>query len=104
MILKNLVALRKKYHLTQEEMAEQIGVSRISVAKWESGESMPDMNNCIALASMHQVSLDEIEPGDKRLFFGDEEKGIGILPEKAVHGLLKIIGTPMFRQGGNEDE
>ena len=53
---------------------------------------------------MHQVSLDEIEPGDKRLFFGDEEKGIGILPEKAVHGLLKIIGTPMFRQGGNEDE
>ena len=48
MISKKLAALRKKYHLTQEEMAEQIGVSRISVAKWESGESMPDMNNCIA--------------------------------------------------------
>ncbi len=147
MISENLVALRKKYHLTQEEVAEQIGVSRISVAKWERGESMPDMNNCIALASLYEVSLDtlvnysdegegpgippkgkyffgavtvgergqvvipkkareifSIEPGDKLLLFGDEEKGIGILPEKAVHGLLKIISTPMFRHGGNEDE
>ena len=39
MLSTNLVWLRKHYQYTQEEIAQQVGVSRQSVAKWESGES-----------------------------------------------------------------
>ena len=41
MLSTNLVWLRKHYQYTQEEIAQQVGVSRQSVAKWESGESLP---------------------------------------------------------------
>lgn len=145
---RNLISLRKKYHMTQEEAAEQIGVSRQAIAKWEKGESVPDLNNCIALADLFQVSLDNlvngalmeagvdippkgkhffgavtvgergqivipkkarevfrIEPGDQLLLFGDEEKGIGIMPKRALHELLKIVGSNIFGTGedcGNE--
>lgn len=46
--------------LTQEEVAERLNVSRQSVAKWESGESLPDIENCILLAKLYEVSLDDL--------------------------------------------
>lgn len=56
----NLTALRKMNQYTQEEVASRIGVSRQAVAKWESGESAPDVINCNALAEMYNVSLDDL--------------------------------------------
>ena len=53
MINMNLKKLRKKFRYTQEEVAEKIGVSRQAVAKWENGETVPDINNCIALAEFY---------------------------------------------------
>ena len=52
MLSTNLVWLRKHYQYTQEEIAQQVGVSRQSVAKWESGESLPDIDSCMALAKI----------------------------------------------------
>lgn len=46
MISTNLKNLRKKYKYTQEGIADKIGVSRQAVAKWENGETVPDINNC----------------------------------------------------------
>ena len=45
-ISMNLQTLRKTHQYTQEDVAEKIAVSRQSVAKWENGESLPDMNKC----------------------------------------------------------
>ena len=42
--------LRKSAKLTQEQVAERLNVSRQTVSKWETGESLPDIDNCIALA------------------------------------------------------
>lgn len=141
MINMNLVSLRKQYGLTQEEVAEQINVSRQAVAKWEKGESVPDINNCTALAKLYQVSLDElvhysqkeegvpippkgkyffgsvtvgergqivipkkarevfrIEPGDQLLMFGDEEKGIGIVPNHALQEIMKLVTGSLFSE------
>ena len=42
----NLVTLRKMKNMTQEDIAEKIGVSRQSVAKWETGETVPDLDKC----------------------------------------------------------
>ncbi len=57
---EKLAAIRKDRGLSQEEMAERIGVSRQAVSKWESGESFPDIGNLIALADILGVSIDRL--------------------------------------------
>ena len=49
-IAANLRYLRNRSRLSQEELAGQIGVTRQAVAKWENGDSLPDILNCEALA------------------------------------------------------
>jgi len=59
-IANRLYELRKQNNLSQEELAERIGVSRQAVSKWERAESSPDTDNLIALARMYGVSLDTL--------------------------------------------
>jgi len=59
-IANRLFELRKKNGLSQEELAEKIGVSRQAVSKWERAESSPDTDNLIQLAQLYQMSLDEL--------------------------------------------
>ena len=59
-IADNLKFLRYKNGYTLEALAEIISVSRQSVAKWESGDSVPDIINCVKLASLYKISLDEL--------------------------------------------
>ena len=97
MLCDNLLSLRKLNRLTQEEVAEKVGVSRQAVAKWESGESVPDIQKCAMLAQLYSVSLDELvqlpgavkrsrmPPKGKHIFgvvtIGD--RGQIIIPQKA---------------------
>lgn len=75
MISRNLKSLRKKNQYTQEEIAEKINVSRQSVAKWENGESNPDIEGCIKLANLYNVKLDDL------VNHSEEETGIGVPPK-----------------------
>lgn len=59
-IANRLVSLRKKCGLSQEELANRLGISRQAVSKWERAESSPDTDNLICLAKLYGVSLDEI--------------------------------------------
>lgn len=60
MIDMNLKYLRKKHQLSQEELAEKLGVSRQSVAKWENGETLPDIIKCQELAIIFGVTVDNL--------------------------------------------
>ncbi len=60
MIGKNLQKLRKQKGLTQEALAEAVGVARQTIVKWEAGESMPDLEMSGRLASALEVSLDDL--------------------------------------------
>lgn len=51
---------RKMSGMSQEKMAEKIGVSRQAITKWENGTGTPDISNLIAIAELFQVSLDEL--------------------------------------------
>ncbi|MGN0180831.1 MAG: helix-turn-helix domain-containing protein [Candidatus Ornithomonoglobus sp.] len=51
---------RKQTGMSQEKMAEKIGVSRQAITKWENGTGTPDISNLIAIAELFQVSLDEL--------------------------------------------
>ena len=72
-----MLQLRKLHNLTQEDVAEKVGVSRQAVAKWESGETMPDLEKSRLLAEKFGVSLDDLanfEP-DKNLNVSVPPKG-----------------------------
>lgn len=60
MIGSNIQSRRKMVELTQEQLAERLGVSRQTVTKWETGESTPDLANAVALAEVLDVSLDAL--------------------------------------------
>lgn len=60
LIANKLVELRKKNGLSQEELADKLGISRQAVSKWERAESSPDTDNLICLAKLYNVSLDDL--------------------------------------------
>lgn len=60
MLSDNLRDLRRQHKLSQEDVAEAIGVSRQAVAKWENGDTTPDIINCMALAKLYDVTLDDL--------------------------------------------
>lgn len=59
-IANRLVNLRKQNNLSQEALAEKLGISRQAVSKWERAEASPDTDNLILLARLYGVSLDEL--------------------------------------------
>lgn len=59
-VANRLVNLRKQMGLSQEQLAEKIGVSRQAVSKWERSEASPDTDNLILLARLYDISLDDL--------------------------------------------
>jgi AbrB family looped-hinge helix DNA binding protein len=86
MFNENIVRLRKLNQMTQEDIAEAVGVSRQAVAKWESGETIPDLEKCKLLAELFGVSLDDLanyEPEDNM--------GLGVPPKgKHLFGMVTV--------------
>lgn len=98
MFNENLIKLRKLNNYTQEDVAEKVGVTRQAIAKWEAGETIPDLEKCRALAELFEVTIDDLAnyeqnnnmglplpPKGKHLFgmvtVGD--KGQIVIPAKA---------------------
>lgn len=76
--------LRKKANITQEELAEKIGVSRQAVTKWESDIGLPDIENLKAIATLFNISIDEL------LDYKKEILGDIVLEEKySLEGIKK---------------
>ena len=65
-IANRFYELRKAHNLSQEELAERLGVSRQAISKWERAEASPDTDNLIALAKIYGISLDELIYGEKQ--------------------------------------
>ena len=51
---------RKKSGLSQENVAEKLGVSRQTISQWETGETLPDIRQAKGLATLYHVTLDEL--------------------------------------------
>ena len=73
MLQDNLIVLRNMYGMSQEGIAEKIGISRQAYAKWEKGATLPDIEKCKRLADFYGVTVDSLLKTEK------EEK-IGIIP------------------------
>lgn len=65
-IANRLVELRKSHGLSQEALAEQLGISRQAVSKWERAEASPDTENLMTLCSLYGVTMDSILYPDRK--------------------------------------
>ena len=84
-ICVNIIKLRTLHKLSQEELAEKVGVSRQTVSKWESGETMPDIENCRVLADLFSVKIDDL------IYFDESKSPYGIPPKgKHIFGTVKV--------------
>ena len=85
MFKENLISLRKMKGLSQEELAEQMNISRQTLSKYETGESLPDIEKCKQLASIFGVSLDDLVNYESR------DTGLGVPPKgKHMFGMVKV--------------
>ena len=75
MISENIQILRKKRNLTQEALAELVGVTRQTIAKWESGESVPDLSLAGKLSGALDVTLDEMVEAPREELEDESLKG-----------------------------
>lgn len=74
-IANRLVNLRKSHNLSQEALAEKLGISRQAVSKWERAEASPDTDNLIMLARLYEVSLDELLKTEDEIPEPEEAEG-----------------------------
>ncbi|MGL9726801.1 helix-turn-helix domain-containing protein [Enterococcus sp. DIV0756] len=84
-IANNLRSLRNRNNWSLEYVAERLGVSRQAVAKWENGDSLPDVIKCDALASLYDVTLTDL------VRHNEETEGIPIGPAgKHIFGIVPV--------------
>lgn len=119
MLKDNLVTLRNMIGLSQEEVAEKVGISRQAYAKWEKGMTIPDVQSCGILAELYGVSVDSllketmtfqgeaISPGPSgKHIFGTvtmNEKGQIVIP-KLARDVMKLKGGERLIVLGDENE
>ena len=73
---------RKQGNFTQEDLAGKLGVSRQAVAKWERGETLPDIESCIKLADLYGITVD--------MLVRDMENSSNLGDGKYVFGIAKV--------------
>ena len=119
MLKDNLVMLRNTLGLSQEEVAERIGISRQAYAKWEKGETIPDVEKCNTLAKIYGVTVDGLlnfepvigvetvtpGPGGKHIFgtVTMNEKGQIVIP-KLAREVMKLSSGERLIILGDEKE
>lgn len=85
-----MTALRTRYGLKQEEVAERLNVSRQAVSKWERGTSMPDVAQLLALSQLYGVKMEDLLLADERMLHGPLSH---VLPEKnSVPRRVTVLG------------
>ena len=92
MFSQNLQKLRAEKNISQEQLADKIGVSRQSISAWESGKSSPELEKLIALSELFEISLDELtgEISTKKANFNKKEY------EKSYQKIALIRALGMF--------
>ena len=97
---KKIMELRKKRGLSQEDLAEMIGVARQTISKWELGETSPDIKQSKELSKIFNVSLDELTDNDIKNILVEKtsntEKLAGIILKLMKFIVVFIIVVPIL--------
>lgn len=117
MLSEKIYQLRRNSGLSQEQLAEKIGVSRQAVSKWESGVSTPEFEKLVALSECFHITLDELVKDEASAQGGNEvpkelekpdapktiegKAGIGLCLVGAL-GLILLGAVMVMSPGGTE--
>ena len=82
---EKLQELRKRRGLTQEELAEELFVSRTAISKWESGRGYPNIESLKEISAYFSVSIDDLLSGEKLIFIAEKENKANI---RSVYDML----------------
>ncbi len=103
---ENLQKIRKKNQLSQEGLAEMLGVSRQAVSKWELGEGYPEVDKLLILSKKLNISIDSLLGGENTTTISEESKRLGsiriISPhEGVIISASKVTRSQQFKGGKN---
>ena len=107
---ENLKQIRKEHHLSQEELAELLDVSRQAVSKWEQGQGYPEVEKLLLLSSKLNISLDVLmsnEIGYDRDSKGTNVTGSIVITsphENVIANCYKVLTTGKIRGGKNSPQ
>ena len=101
---ENLKQIRKEHHLSQEELAELLDVSRQAVSKWEQGQGYPEVEKLLLLAEKLNVSLDVLMSTGKSEETSKKENRPGMIiitspNENAIVDCYKVVTSGKMRGG-----
>lgn len=104
---ENLKAVRREKALSQEDLAELMGVSRQAVSKWEQGEGYPEMEKALLLSRRLNVSLDYLMSGETGMNGAQQAAPSGRLlirsfDGKAVVNCYRVQTSQAWRTGADE--
>ena len=71
--INNLKKIRKNNNLSQEQLAEILGISRQAISKWESGSAYPEMEKIIQLCEKFNVNIDDLLHKDIEEIISEEQ-------------------------------
>ena len=107
---ENLPYLRTRQNMTQEQLAEQLEVSRQSVSKWESGASYPEMETILKLCDLFHIDMDTLLRGSAEQSLSEDSAGYdrfmnlfslkvagavaGYIAGAALAGIISVLGLP----------
>lgn len=97
---EKILSCRKKAGLSQEELAQRIGVSRQAVSKWENGDSEPEVGKLLLLAETFEVSVDWLLSRDKAANDRDAPASDAASPSHSwVDSIPGLIGRMLRKYG-----
>ena len=101
---EKLQELRKQKHLTQEELAQSLYVSRTAISKWESGRGFPNIESVKAISKFFSISLDELLSGEEILTIAENDQkqkqrtAINLIFGLLDCGIAFLLCLPFFGQ------
>ncbi len=106
---ENLQAIRRKNQLSQEGLAEMLGVSRQAVSKWELGEGYPEVDKLLLLSKKLNISLDSLLGGEQSPAVSETERPSDTIRIVSPHeGVIinasKVTRSQQFRGGKNSPQ
>ena len=110
-IQERLKEARQSIGMTQDQVAEKILVSRVTISHWESGKTLPDIVSLISLSDLYGISLDELVKGDSKMMEkvkkdvkdANNNKRLIIITTILVIAVLLVYGISIIVGGGFKD-
>ena len=110
-IQERLKEARQSIGMTQDQVAEKILVSRVTISHWESGKTLPDIVSLISLSDLYGISLDELVKGDSKMMEkvkkdvkdANNNRRLIIITTILVIAVLLVYGISIIVGGGFKD-